>query len=154
MHTRITYRYVRELNFARRKLFQSLGLWSVCLKFKLNFVIQAQTIRYRKELKCWDRYFIKIKILCWNNKDSCFYIESRFEDKTGFVVAIHHAKYRVIGPKNVDKVYLMPSYILQLADLLPKTNDKSVTDPEIPDFLLSWIESQNQSSRLLNPNKN
>jgi hypothetical protein len=57
------FRYIRELNFARRHFFVSSGLWSYLRQQNLNLIVRTQTIRHRKELRCWQRYVIRTRLL-------------------------------------------------------------------------------------------
>lgn len=139
-------RYLRELNFSRRKHFYSLGIWPVLQAHNLNLIVQAQTIRYRKELSCWHRYTIRSRVLYWSDAENSFYLEARFESPSGFVLAIQHVKYRLVGSKSADKKLLQPSRIMQLAALEGEPRDA-------PSFLLSWIDYLTQSSEALNPLK-
>ena len=66
-------------------------------------------IRYRKDLKLWHKYSTRTRILCWSKEEQCFYVEVQFENKDGFVCAIHHTKYRIVGPgKDLKgKIYII-----------------------------------------------
>lgn len=148
-------RYIRELNFSRRRLFSLNRIWPILRQKGMNLIVQSQMIRYRKDMKCWQNYIIRSKVIYWsdNPKDECFYLESRFEDKTGFVIAIHHLKYRIIGPKCCD---LKPSSLIREANLIPISTDYSNYNNESnlpPDYLVSWIDSMKISSEALNPKK-
>lgn len=57
-------RYIYLLNFSRRRLFYALGLWPILQKHGLNLVVKSQMIRHRKELKVWDVYLIRSRVIC------------------------------------------------------------------------------------------
>ena len=59
-------------------------------------VVQAQTIRYRKELKRGDRYSIKTEIIACSDRESSFYVQSKFLNHLSSK-AIHHCKYRIVA---------------------------------------------------------
>ena len=94
-------RYIYYLNFSRRLLFRNNGLWPLLNTNNLNCVIQSQTIRYRKELNLFQKYYIKSKILSYSDKDECIYIETIFENSNKFIAAIHHCKYRIVNLQRV-----------------------------------------------------
>lgn len=148
--------YIYELNFTRKNLFHVLGLWSVLKKHCINVVIQAQNIRYRKELKLWQRYRIISTIIAWDDNRNVFYIESKFESLDAFVLAIHHAKYKVVvargggaGAGGTSNVKWTPSLLLHEAKLWPA----EVPAPMIPSSIRLWEEANDCSSQELNPSK-
>ena len=99
--------YIQVLNSSRRHLFNTFGLWSFAHKYGVNFIIQAQSVRYRKELSLFESYYIVSKISGWSEAQKCFYIETRFvtrrsEKDKDFVNAIHYLKYRIVS--NMAKV--------------------------------------------------
>ena len=147
--------YIYELNFARKNLFNKLGLWPVFRKYSINMVIQAQSIRYRKELKLWQRYRIVSIITGWDDKRNVFYIESKFEslDSDSFVYAIHNAKYKVIEARRSCSrssiVRWTPSLLLQEAKLW----QAEFSAPAIPLSIRLWEEANDCSSKELNPSK-
>eukprot|EP01036_Dinobryon_divergens_P025351 gene25351-33889_t len=143
--------YIYELNFTRKNLFHVLGLWSVLKRHCINVVIQAQNIRYRKELKLWQRYRIISTIIAWDDNRNVFYIESKFESLDAFVLAIHHAKYKVVVARGggTSNVKWTPSLLLQEAKLWPV----EVPAPVIPSSIRLWEEANDCSSQELNPSK-
>lgn len=139
--------YIYELNFARKKLFNALGIWDVMEKHAANMVIQAQTIRYRRELKLWQQYRILSRIVTWDDEKKVFYIESKFVSRSdGFILAIHHAKYKVISSQKCA-VSLTPSAILLEANLMYDSNSQEA-------FITFWENANDISSKELNPKKN
>ncbi|KAJ1430623.1 HotDog domain-containing protein [Ochromonadaceae sp. CCMP2298] len=115
-------RYVFLLNFTRRKLFNTLGLWSLCRSWGSNMIVKAQSIRYRKELKLGEAFTIRCRILGWHEAQHCFYVETLFLNDVGFVLAVHHLKYVLVGDKGLgDKGlrYCSPTFALQTAQLIP-----------------------------------
>lgn len=93
-------RFIRELNFKRRHLFFRLGIWPILIKRGVNLIVHSQTIRYRKEIKLGDHYKVRAKIIGYHDKEHSFYVESRFENHAGFVLAIHVCKYRMVLAQN------------------------------------------------------
>ena len=99
-------RYLRELNFKRRRLFFRLGIWPILQKSGRNLLVVTQTIRYRQEMKLMQYFRVRCRILAYSDKDQAFYIESRFESKSGFVMCIHIVKYKMTKAKNPTTVTL------------------------------------------------
>ena len=143
------FRYIRELNFARRHFFVSSGLWSYLKAQKLNLVVRTQTIRHRKELFCWQRYIIRTRLLGWSEIDKSYYLEARFEIN-GFVHAIHHTKYIIIREKGVDPLKSSPTMLLKSA-MVNIHNNLSLSEKEnLPLFITTWNEANAISSQELN----
>jgi acyl-CoA thioesterase FadM len=170
-------RYIYELNFTRRYSFQRLGITALVSSLGGNMVIQAQTIRYRREMKLWQKYFVRTSIVSWSDRDRCFYVESRFlnEDKT-FVLAIHHAKYKIVSRRQQTKPPkrnetdartliesetssrkreivedLVPSRILAELGLI---SDETLTETvNERSFIALWEYANKVSSQELNPSK-
>lgn len=146
------FRYIRELNFARRHFFVSSGLWSYLKEQKLNLVVRTQTIRHRKELHCWQRYTIRTRLLGWSEIDKSYYLEARFESN-GFVHAIHHTKYIIIRKKGVNPNIYSPTLLLKSA-MVNIHNNLSLSEKEnLPLFITTWNEANEISSQELNPSK-
>ena len=146
------FRYIRELNFARRHFFVSSGLWSYLKEQKLNLVVRTQTIRHRKELHCWQRYTIRTRLLGWSEIDKSYYLEARFESN-GFVHAIHHTKYIIIRKKGVNPNVYSPTLLLKSA-MVNIHNNLSLSEKEnLPLFITTWNEANEISSQELNPSR-
>jgi acyl-CoA thioesterase FadM len=141
-------RYIYELNFARRQFFYELNIISFLESLKCNLILQSQTIRYRKELCLWQKFFIEVKIIDWNDSNYSFYLESKFIDsKTNFIHAIHYAKYRIVssasssssasGEKKTAKKLPTPSELLiqlKLLDPAMVSLEKNATSVSIPEL--------------------
>jgi acyl-CoA thioesterase FadM len=154
-------RYLRELNFARRHCFYALGIWPFCNSHNINLIVRAQAIRYRRELRVWDKYTIVHKIAGWSRKEKCFYIEAHFEDKEKFVCAVQFCKYCIVmgggkeenkggtGPPTTPKQW-SPSSILAACGLLPVSKASSVEE-NTPAAFAAWEECNKLSSKELRP---
>ena len=157
-------RYFRELNFARRQYFFRIGLWELASKYSLNFIVRAQSIRYRKELKLWDKYTIIHNIAGWNNKEKCFYVEAKFV-KDSFVMAIQFCKYVVVSSAPSGEHIPTISQLLVEAGLVVgsiestsstssirgTTGTVELLDSKIPPAWVAWEESNSISSKELRP---
>lgn len=151
-------RYIYELNFSRRHFFQTKGLWDYMRRMNCFFLVQAQTIRYRKELKLWDRFLIETRIIDWNDDDCCFYVESKFIHKeTRFISAIHHLKYRIVNRNKTDPHRILPSKALEELQLIPKNSEyrslSLLPMEDNHDFITLWESANVKNSLELNPLK-
>lgn len=148
-------RYLRELNYSRRQFFVSIGLWHLLRRQGLNLIVASQCIRYRKELKLFMAFHIRTRILAWSDVERCFWVESRFE-REGFVCAIHHVKYVLVGDKSTT-----PSSLLRQAGIslnaqsgITSVESDLIDDNHLPPFIKAWKDSHDISSKELNPRKN
>ena len=136
-------KFIRILNYARRSLWQRNGVWHHCLTRspKANLIVTATTIRYRREIKCWQRFAVISRLVHWDAQ--CFYIEARFEslESTPFVLAISLIKYRVVSP---DK--LSPLALLRAVDsTMPAQSPPATAELE------AWQAYDKASSAALRP---
>lgn len=142
-------RYVYELNFSRRNFFNKLGLWKLLKQKKMNCIVTAQTIRYRKEIKIFELFTIQSKILDWNDDENCIYIETKFlRKKDRFVIAIHHCKYKLVSSSKGNTEIVSPTKLLLEAKLIPKDYQK------VENYFIKYWEIGNDISSIeLNPQK-
>ncbi len=149
--------YLYELNFSRRHFFNTLGLW-LCLKeIGANMVIASQTIRYRREIRALQKYKIVTRIVQISEKESCFFLESRFVTADGFVAAVHCAKYKMVGSRNKAR-RLSPLQLLKNAGVLhPNCQLRESIEGESGsaeiEFVELWERANAVSSSALNPRK-
>lgn len=134
--------YARESNFARRDFWRRLaGVLGVMRAQGLGFVVAAQAVRHRRELRLWDAYDLESRLLCWSDEDRSFFMEFRFV-KGGFVHAVHHVKYTVVGKRRGDGPPLTPSELLDAAGI-------SLPSPRMPEDVKAWRAQMSASSRIL-----
>jgi len=114
-------RYIYYLNFTRRRLFNSLGIWVICNQWETNMVVQAQSIRFRRELVIGQTYDIRTRIVAWHEAQHCFFIESVFISTnkiTGdeFINAIHYVKYRLVNKNRGQQEQRDPETAVAMSD--------------------------------------
>lgn len=143
-------RYIRLLNYCRRSFFTSIGVWEIARKHNLNMIVAAQSIRYRRELTLFKRYSINTRIVSFSDDDAdrCFFVETRFEDLSGFVCAIHHTKYKIVG---ANLSCARPGFLLQCAGAIAK--NAKLEDYSPNGFVQLWEKANMSSSLELNPKK-
>jgi len=144
-------RYLRILNYTRRRFCSSAGIWKFVRLNGLNLIVQAQTIRYRKELRLFEQYSVTTKIASISDdlKDCCFYLESSFKNSSGFVCAIHYVKYKLVGNRSSS---IKPSVILERIGAIKSSVPAVGLNPE--GFVKLWEQANLISSKELNPDKN
>ncbi|CAM9524148.1 protein THEM6 [Lethenteron reissneri] len=127
-------RYLRECDFARTALCITHGIIKAMRELRGGMVLGASTIRYRRSLRFLQRFVIRSRILCWDEK--AFYVEQRvIMQSDGFVAAIALARLNVTGTS--------PEHILRLLCR------RAVQGPDPPPEVLSWLEYNRQSSEML-----
>ena len=150
-------KYLYELNFSRRNFFTTCGIWDLLKEKNVNMIIQAQTIRYRKELMLWQYYKIRTTIRSWSEKEKCFYVESKFLTDNDFIAAIHIAKYKLVSTikDNKNKELLSPTHILKESKLISSTYQYSddMDNFDLDTVIGCWEQSNKISSSELNPKK-
>ena len=142
-------KYLRHLNFSRKYLWRKLGLWQRVQDLGCTMVMSSQSIRYRRELRLFDRYDIVSRIVCYVDSENSFYVESRFV-KNNFVHAIHWVKYMAIHPKEKKKSSdpaLKPSQLLK--DCNVSGIEKLAT---VPPDIEAWVLANALSSKRLRLN--
>lgn len=108
------------------------GVWRHCLRRapRANMVVTASTIRYRREIRCWQRFAVVSRLV--QRDGQCFYVESRLESLAQdegmepFVLAVSFVKYRVLSE---DK--LRPDQLLQAVDLERVPAQSPVATPHL-----------------------
>uniref|UniRef100_A0AAV1UZV4 Thioesterase n=1 Tax=Peronospora matthiolae TaxID=2874970 RepID=A0AAV1UZV4_9STRA len=134
-------RVLRECGFGRRELWHRNGVWDVVVKSGGNFVVGAQTVRYRRELSFGQVYTMQSRLICWDAR--AFYIEQRFVTKdtsrNGFVNAIVLVKNTVVGALSPE----------QIVSKLPALEANEETNPAMPADISAWIQSNDASSRMI-----
>lgn len=141
-------KFLRVLNYSRRSFWQRNGVWRHCLRRapRANMVVTASTIRYRREIRCWQRFAVVSRLVQWDGQ--CFYVESRLESLAQvegmepFVLAVSFVKYRVLSD---DK--LRPDQLLQAVDPERVPAQSPVATPD----LQAWQAYDRASSAALRP---
>ncbi|KAJ8922813.1 hypothetical protein NQ315_007848 [Exocentrus adspersus] len=136
-------RYIRELDFAKIDFNERTGLYHQIKKNGGAIVLGATTIRYRRFIKLFSRYYITTKIIYWDDQN--IYMEHRFVTPAdGFVNAVVLCKTRLTNC-NADQIITDLMVNSSQCDLETAKSQK----PEVPVELAKWIESNEISSALL-----
>ncbi|KAG5877898.1 hypothetical protein JTB14_009647 [Gonioctena quinquepunctata] len=139
-------RYVRELDFAKIDFNTRTGLYGKIVAHGGSILLGATTIRYRRLIKIFSRYYITTRIIYWDDQN--IYMEHRFVTPSdNFINAIVLCKTR-LTKCNADEV---------IRDLLVN-NPSSDTEiakrhkPDLPEELAKWIQCNEMSSASLRSN--
>lgn len=128
-------RYLRAAEFGRIFYVLRIGL-DVVLKDLSGFaILAATTVRYRRELRLFQKYTLRTSIIYWTESD--VYFEHRFE--TGPDSFINCVAYVKISFRNTTVTNMMEK----------ACGGKQVPRPDPPQDLLKWMEYINSSSEQL-----
>ncbi len=74
-------RYWTLMDLGRTDLMLRMGLWRAVLRNRWTPVVSVGGIRFRRELRPWQRFVLRSRILCWG--DSWAVIEHRLVSRSG-----------------------------------------------------------------------
>ncbi|XP_030046081.1 protein THEM6 [Microcaecilia unicolor] len=127
-------RYQREADLARFAHFKPIGLLGALRALRAGMVMSGCAVRYRRSLRLLQRFEIRTRLLCWDDK--AFYVEQRFVTPAdGFVCAVLLSCQHVQGSS--------PEKVVQF---LCK---RKVESPEFPEEVKHWISYNETSSQKL-----
>jgi len=121
-------RYLTIMDLGRVDLMVRTGMGRMALKRKWSPLVGSATIRFRRSLDPFQRYRLKSRILCWNDK--WFIIEQRFV-RQGEEVAVGLVKGLLRGRSgNIPTAAVLEALNLRIAS------------PEMPSSIRIWQESE------------
>lgn len=120
-------KYFALMDLGRLDQMLRTGLWEHSQERGWYSVVAAQTIRYRRSLKPWERFDIETRVIGFDAK--AMYVESRFV-RRGELAAHAVAQVRFLHRAGGD---VAPD---ELRELIPEA-------PELvlPEWVLSWAEA-------------
>lgn len=59
-------RYLALMDLGRLDVMVSSGLWRAVLRHRWTPIASAITIRFRRELRCFQRFRLETRLVCWN----------------------------------------------------------------------------------------
>lgn len=89
-------RYLTLMDLGRLDLIVRIGVLGTLRRRRWSPVIGSLKIRYRRSLLPFQRYTIRTRLLCWD--DRWFFLEQRFE-RRGELVSIALVKGLFLGPE-------------------------------------------------------
>jgi len=121
-------RYLTLMDLGRNNIAIRSGLAKLWLKRKWSPLLGGATIRYRRPLEPFQRYELRTRILCWDDK--WFYLEQRFT-RGADVYAVAIVKALLMGPEGkVPPVEIFTSL------------DPAAESPPMPDVVARWNEAE------------
>ena len=121
-------RYMTLMDLGGVDLMARGGLLKVLLKHKWRPIVASAMIRYKHELRPFQKYQLRTRLLCWDQK--WFFAENRFE-RGGEIVAIGMAKGLFRGSaENVA-----PAEVF-------KALGYHVDSPPVPESVAMWMRSE------------
>jgi len=121
-------RYLTIMDLGRVDLILRTGLGRMALKRKWSPLVGSATIRFRRSLDPFQRYRLKSRILCWDDK--WFFIEQRFA-RQDEEVAVGLVKGLLRGRTgNIPTAEVLEALNLRIAS------------PEMPSSIRLWQESE------------
>jgi acyl-CoA thioesterase FadM len=118
-------RYLAVMDLARVDYIRRCGLWSKLQARGQYPIVEAQTIRYRKSIRLWQRFAIVTKIIGWDEKS--FYVTQTFV-RGGEVIAEAVVKGRFLKR---TRGTVPPSEIVEMGGGPKKA-------PKLPAFVQAW----------------
>jgi acyl-CoA thioesterase FadM len=121
-------RYLTIMDLGRVDLMLRTGLGRMALKRKWSPLVGSATIRFRQSLNPFQRYRLKSRILCWDDK--WFFIEQRFV-RQNELVAVGLVKGLLRGRSgNIPTASVLEGLNLRIAS------------PEMPHSIRLWQASE------------
>ena len=121
-------RYMTLMDLGSLDMMVRSGLFKFLLKHKWRPIIASVIIRYKRSLRPFQRYQLRTRLLCWDQK--WFFAEQRFE-LGGETVAIGMAKGLFRGPAG----NVAPAEVF-------KALGYHVDSPPVPDSVTMWLQSE------------
>jgi len=121
--------YLSIMDLARVDLMIRAGLWTDLNKNGMYPVVVAETIRFRKSLKLFDRFYIETSVLGWDDK--AFILQQRFL-RGGDSIADAVVRARFLRKSGGS---VTPKEILSLAKV-------EIDSPPLPEHIKIWNQNQ------------
>jgi acyl-CoA thioesterase FadM len=121
-------RYMTLMDLGSLDMMVRTGLFKFLLKHKWRPIIASVTIRYKHALRPFQRYQLRTRLLCWDQK--WFFAEHRFE-RDGEIVAIGMAKGLFRGLAG----NVAPAEVF-------KALGYHVDSPPVPESVAMWLQSE------------
>ncbi len=138
-------RYLTIMDLGRMDFLLRTGLFKLMRKQKCFPVLGTVKIRYRIQLKLWQKYRLQTRVVCWDDK--WIFMEQRFIIKSGIksgaIAAIALIKGGFYDAKTKTTV--------PTADLLASLNMQT-DSPDFPDYIIKWINAED-ALRALTPRR-
>jgi acyl-CoA thioesterase FadM len=121
-------RYLTLMDLGRLDLVVRMGVVGEMRRRRWNPVVGSLKVRYRRSLLPFQRYVIRTRLLCWDER--AFFMEQRFE-AGGKLVAIALVKGVFLGPEG-----RVP------AQAVVDASGLRVESPPAPEAVAAWQEAE------------
>ncbi len=126
-------RYVSFMDIGRIDLLARMRLLRKVTKLGWRPLVGGSMITYRKSLLSFERFVVKSRILCWDEK--WLYFEHIIVNSKGDLVAIANVRGLLRGRDgNVP-----PQALIELA------GRAGLASPPVPDFIVRWREAEERA---------
>lgn len=125
-------RYLSFMDIGRVDLLVRMRLLRKVVKRRWRPIAGASMITYRKSLLPFERFVVKSRVLCWDEK--WFYFEHVIVNSAGDLAAIANVRGLMRGPNG----NVRPEEFVALVG-------KGFVSPPIPDFIRRWGEAEDRA---------
>lgn len=121
-------RYFSMMELGRLDMMLQTGVFKWAMRNKFLPLVASQTIRYKQPIKRFQKFQLKSRLRCWDEK--YFYVEQTFF-REGKLMAAGIAKACVLGKSGV----VAPARFFT-------ENGYSLPSPPTPEMISKWQESE------------
>lgn len=121
-------RYLTLMDLGRFDMMLRLGVLRTLLRRRWNPVLASVMVRFRRELSPFQKYELRTRILCWDER--WLFIEQRFV-RGGELAAVGVAKSAFLGPKG----RVAPSELVEALGY-------GMESPPVPPGIREWQEAE------------
>ncbi|NKD87244.1 thioesterase [Haematospirillum sp. 15-248] len=118
--------YAAVMDLGRIDLMVRCGMWKLILKNRLQAMVGAQMLRYRKGLRPFQPFQLETRLVCWDER--WLWIEQKFVTRKGVVACIAMVKTCFVDAAGV----VDPSHIATMLGA------DSGLRPPLPHWAESW----------------
>lgn len=122
-------RYLTIMDLGRTDLIVRAGFLRAMLRERWMPVLGGATVRFRRPLAPFQRYVLRTRVLCWDDK--WVYLEQRFETRGGQLAC--HAIVK--GLFLAGRASVPPPEVLRVLGL-------ATASPAMPPAVAAWAESE------------
>jgi len=124
-------RYFSIMDLGRVDLLVRSGLMRLIRKAGYHPVIAAETIRFRRSLKLFQRFEVETRVIGWDDK--AFLMQQRFLRRKRRTGAMDVIAEGVVRARFVSRAGAVPA-----ADFLALLGARNATSPELPEWIAQW----------------
>lgn len=126
-------RYLALMDLGRIDLITRCGLLPAIRKRRWMPVLAASTVRYRRSLKTFERYRMRSRLICWDDK--WLYIEHQMETMSGELCAVAVVK----------AVFRRKGGTVPTGELLEAMgHDPAYPSPPMPGYVAAWVTADDE----------